>query len=102
MKFIEHCNETEKLFGQTFDYVHKWLDEFAFLPDGLGGTRFNAHHRKYRHHLAGAEEVFEKWGREAYEAAIRHIKSDLQTGEGLKENEELPKNEQDYVRKGFF
>lgn len=102
MKFKAHCEESIRLFGKPFEEVHKWLDEFVRLPDGLGGFRFNIYHRKHRHHLAGAAEVEKMWGREAYEAAIRHIKSDFIAGGGFKEGDELPKDEADYVKKGFF
>lgn len=104
MKFKEHCEESVKLFGESFDYVHQWLDHFAHYPssDGTGRWKFNPYHRKHRHHLAGAQEVKEKWGDKAYEAAIQHIRSDLVLGEGLKENEPLPNDENDYIKRGFF
>ncbi len=102
MKLQEHCKHAKETFGEEFDYVHKWLDEFANVKDKNGKTKFNAYHRQHRHHLAGAEEVRAKWGDKAYEAAIQHIRDDLMSGECLRESEPLPKDEKDYVRKGFF
>ena len=102
MKHKEHCEESIRLFGNPFHEVHSFLDEFANLPDGLGGFRFNVYHRKYRHHLAGAKQVEEKFGRLAYEAAIRHIISDLKAGGGFMEGDEIPLDEEDYTKKGFI
>jgi len=102
MKFQEHCEESIRLFGKPFEEVHRWLDAYAQLIDENGVIHFNAHHRKHRHHLAGANEILETMGRAAYEAAIMHIKSDLQSGGGLVEGEDLPKDEKDYIKKGFF
>ena len=103
MKHKEHCEESIRLFGKPFAEVHSWLDEFSHLPDGIGGIRFNAYHRRHRHHLAGAEQIKEMFGQEAYAVAIRHIISDFVSGEGFKEGRDtIPKDEKDYIRMGFF
>ena len=102
MKFKEHCDESIRYFGEPFEQVHHWLDHFAVYFSVTGEHKFNPYHRKYRHHLAGADEVEKKWGRKAYEAAIRHIISDFILGGGFREGDELPKDEKDYVKKGFF
>ena len=61
--FDQHCEESVRLFGEPFEEVHKWLDEFAGLPPH--GMR----HRKFRHHLAGIDEVRKRWGERADEEA---------------------------------
>jgi len=102
MNHYKHCEHTLKELGETFDYVHRWLDEFSHTVDEDGRVSFHMYHRKYRHHLAGAEEVRQKWGDKAYEAAILHIRDDLVSGGGLRPNESIPLDEKDYVKKGFF
>ncbi|MFZ4768609.1 MAG: hypothetical protein ACOYLO_00415 [Ferruginibacter sp.] len=103
MKRKYHCEESIKLFGESFDYVHQWLDAYAFLTLEDGTKRFDSYHRKKRHHLQGAEEIRKNWGDKAYEAAIRHIISDFTEGKGFKEGRDgLPENEQDYIKKGFY
>ena len=102
MKRKEHCEESIRLFGKPFNEVHAFLDEFANLPNGDGTYRFNVYHRKYRHHLVGAKLVEEMFGRQAYEAAIRHIISDLKAGGGFMEGDEIPIDEADYIKKGFI
>jgi len=95
MFFEEHCSESILLFGEPFEKVHKWLDEFA------GSPQYGMKHRKVRHHLAGIEEIRGKWGDKAAEAARRHIISDLKM-EGWTETDPIPKNETDYVKMGFY
>lgn len=95
MKFEEHCAESKFLSGEPFDYVHRWLDEFAGKPP------YGMRHRKLRHHMQGIMEVEKMWGPKAAEAARRHIISDLMT-EGWKEGDHFPLNEVDYVRMGLF
>jgi hypothetical protein len=94
MRTDDHCAESLRLFGQEFRKVHEWLDE-------LFGTPIGARHRRKRHHLAGVEEVRRRWGDRAAEAARRHVMSDLQ-GEGWRETDPFPRDEQDYVSMGFF
>ena len=45
--FSQHCAETTTILGQSFEEVHRWLDEFAGKPP------YGMRHRKLRHHLAG-------------------------------------------------
>ena len=33
MTFKEHCDESVRLFGNSFDELHIWLDEFAGTED---------------------------------------------------------------------
>ena len=94
MKFGDHCAESVRLFGEAFEEVHRWLDEYAATPLG-------ARHRRKRHHLAGIEEVRRRWGDRAAEAARRHVISDLQE-EGWRETDHLPADEKDYRRMGLF
>jgi hypothetical protein len=93
--FVQHCAETVARLGRPFEQVHLWLDEFAGKPP------YGMRHRRVRHHLAGIEQVRKLWGDEAAEAARLHVVADLK-GEGWKESDPFPKDEQDYKRMGFF
>jgi hypothetical protein len=95
MKLSDHCKESITLFGEPFEEVHKWLDEFA----GKEGIGFR--HRKYRHHLKGAEEVRIKFGETAFHVALQHIKSDLKD-EGWSEKDGIPKDQEHYQKMGLF
>ncbi len=90
-----HCQESIRLFGQPYEAVHRWLDEFA------GSEKYGFRHRKVRHHEAGIAEACRLFGPEAGKAAKQHVISDLKT-EGWKEGDPFPKNEEDYVRIGLF
>jgi uncharacterized protein DUF6915 len=93
--FEDHCAESERLFGEPFEAVHKWLDEFAFKPP------YGLRHRRLRHHQAGIDEVHRRWGDQAAAAARQHIVSDLKM-EGWTNGDHFPRDEQDYVRMGLF
>lgn len=67
-KFEKHCQDSIEKFGESFEEVHLWLDEF-FEEQG-------SKHRDVRHHENGVEEIREKWGEKAAEAAILHIQAD--------------------------
>lgn len=95
MTFLEHCEQAEKTFGNRFDYVHNWLDEFAGKPPH--GMR----HRKFRHHLEGIETIRKLWGDDAALAARQHIESDL-AQEGWTKKDHFPKNQIEYMRMGLF
>ena len=90
-----HCQESISLFGKPYEEVHRWLDEFA------GSQKYGFRHRKVRHHEAGIVEAGRLFGQEAEKAARQHIISDLKT-EGWAPGDSFPKNEEDYVRIGFF
>ena len=97
MRRQEHNEATCKRLGQDFDEVHRWLDEFH------GHPRFATRHRKVRHHWAGIEQVRERWGDQAAEAAKFHILDDLRTGEcELADESDIPKDEADYVHRGYW
>ena len=93
--FVQHCEQSRRLFGKAFEEVHLWLDAFAFKPPH--GMR----HRKIRHHQAGVEEVRRKWGDQAAAAARQHVVSDLEM-EGWNPGDHFPADEKDYVRMGLF
>jgi uncharacterized protein DUF6915 len=93
--FAEHCAESIRLFGEPFEEVHRWLDEFAGTPP------YGMKHRKKRHHEAGVNEVRRLFGEPAARAARQHIISDLKM-EGWTESDPFPKDEQDYVKMGLF
>ena len=69
--FDQHCHESELRFGQGFEEVHRWLDEFAGRPP------YGMRHRRVRHHEAGIREARALFGEIAGEAARQHIIADL-------------------------
>jgi hypothetical protein len=91
----KHCEESEQLFGQPFEKVHRWLDEFAGSP-GIGMK-----HRRKRHHEAGIQQAVKLFGEPGGRAARQHIISDLKE-EGWTERDHFPQNEEDYVKMGLF
>jgi Domain of unknown function (DUF6915) len=93
--FVEHCEESKRLFGKPFKEVHLWLDEFAGKPPH--GMR----HRKKRHHEAGIQQAVELFGDLAGQAARQHVISDLKM-EGWTESDHFPRDEEDYVKMGLF
>jgi len=93
--FEEHCQQAIVKFGQPYDQVHNWLDEFAGIP------KYGMRHRRVRHHLEGIRLVHEIFGDEAASAARQHIIADLKE-EGWLESDPFPVDERDYVRIGFF
>jgi len=93
--FEDHCAESLRIFGEPFERVHIWLDEFAGSPE------YGFRHRRKRHHEAGIREAADLFGEEAAEAARVHILSDLR-GEGWTERNRFPMDEADYVRMGLF
>lgn len=95
MTLAEHIAESITLFGEPFEEVHRWLDEFAGTPE------YGMRHRCKRHHLSGIEEVRGKWGDTAAAAARAHIISDLRQ-EGWTKADRFPRDEADYVRMGLF
>ena len=95
MNFEDHCEESERLFGNRFEEVHKWLDEFAGTPE------YGMRHRKMRHHHDGINQVIKLFGEEAGKAAKQHILSDLKL-EGWSETDPFPKDREYYVKIGLF
>ena len=87
--------ESLHIFGQPMPEVHKWLDEFA--SGGVCGMR----HRQYLHHLAGIQEAGKRFGPLGASVARQHIMSDLKM-EGWTEDQGLPMDRADYVRRSFF
>lgn len=70
-----HCQDCIEVFGEDFKYVHKWLDEYAKKYNQF---TYLEYHRKFRHHNKGVEEVIEKWGYYAGQAAKLHIIRDYE------------------------
>ena len=93
MKLESHCETSLKLFHDEFRDVHLWLDEFF--------ATLGARHRRKRHHQKGIDEVRNRWGDKAADAARQHIIDDLK-GEGWVEGDHFPRDEDDYVRMGLF
>ena len=80
-------------FGQAFEAVHRWLDEFAGKPP------YGLRHRRVRHPEAGIREARALFGEVAGEVARQHVISDLKE-EGWTENDPFPQDEQDFMRIG--
>lgn len=96
MTFEKHCEESLRLFGDRYEHVHNWLDEF------MGTEKYGMRHRRVRHHEAGIREAVRLFGPDAEKAARQHIKSDLME-EGWRENEhDFPRDESHYVKMGLF
>ena len=66
--FEQHCSDCRRELGETFAYVHQWLDALFKV---LGPK-----HRSVRHHAGGVEQVRKMWGDRAASAAEIHIKRD--------------------------
>lgn len=96
MTFEEHCQESERLFGERFEGVHRWLDEFMGTPE------YRMRHRKVRHHEEGIRQVLELFGEKASQVARRHIMSDLMLEGWVEGVHPFPKNERDFVRMGLY
>jgi hypothetical protein len=93
--FEKHCEESIRLFVQPFEEVHRWLDQFQGTP------KYGMRHRRVRHHEAGIQEAIRIFGEKAGLVARQHIISDLKE-EGWTENDPFPKDEQEYMKIGFF
>ncbi len=90
-----HCEESIRLFGNAYEEVHQWLDEFA------GSEEYGYKHRRIRHHEKGIDYIRQFWSHEAAAVARQHIISDLKE-EGWTESDHFPKDEKDYVEMGLF
>jgi hypothetical protein len=93
--FENHCHESMLRFGQPFEEVHRWLDEFQGTP------KYGMRHRRVRHHEAGIREAIGLFGGAAGEVARQHIIADLKE-EGWAEGDPFPQDEEDFVKIGFF
>ena len=93
--FEKHCEESIRLFGQPFEEVHRWLDQFQGTPE------YGMRHRRVRHHEAGIQGAIRIFGEKAGLVARQHIISDLKE-EGWTEIDPFPKDERDYMKIGFF
>ncbi|MCC6873562.1 MAG: hypothetical protein IT378_04565 [Sandaracinaceae bacterium] len=94
--FEAHCEESVQLFGDRFEHVHLWLDEFAGTP------AYRSRHRRARHHEAGLREVERLFGPAAVPVARRHIITDLE-GEGWQQDRDVfPADEMHYKRLGYW
>ncbi len=82
--------ETKNVFGEAFEEVHLWLDEFQGTPK-----------YRMRHHEAGIQEAIGLFGENAGHVARQHIISDLKE-EGWTEADPFPKDEQHYGKMGLF
>lgn len=95
MKPEGHCTESVRLFGEPFEEVHQWFDQFS------GSAEYGMRSRTKQHHLQGMLEVERLFGRKVAEAARQHIISDLKE-EGWTEADHFPSDEGDYMSMGFF
>jgi hypothetical protein len=94
-KFEDHCQESIRLFGDPYEEVHRWLDEFQ------GTERYRMRHRRVRHHEAGIREAVKLFGEQAGAVTRQHIISDLKE-EGWTERDPFPQDEAHYVKIGLF
>lgn len=94
-KFEAHCQESIRLFGDPYEEIHRWLDEFQ------GTERYRMRHRRVRHHEAGIREAGKLFGEQAEAVARQHIISDLKE-EGWTERDPFPRDEVHYVKMGLF
>ena len=74
-KIETHMEDCDKVFGKSYEEVHRWLDEYT--------KKFPIHvylekHRMFRHHAEGVEEAIKKWGFYAGQAAKLHIIRDYE------------------------
>ena len=69
-KIKTHNEDCLSVLGETFEHVHKWLDEYAKKYSPM---IYLERHRQYRHHAKGIAEVKEQWGFYAERAAKLHI-----------------------------
>jgi len=65
-----HIKDCEKILGNGFEEVHKWLDQYAKKYNPFLMLEY---HRQFLHHAKGVEKVKEKWGFYAEQAAKLHI-----------------------------
>lgn len=94
MKKEEHEAECVKVLGKPFTEVHLYLDQFF--------KTYSWKHRCKLHHKWGIELVRRQFGEEAAKAATLHILSDL-GGEGFPRDEELiPRDEEEYKKIGLM
>lgn len=91
----KHCEAAKIEFGNSYEEIHKWLDEFC------GVEQYRSRHRRVRHHEQGIREAGEIFGEYAEDIARQHIVIDLKE-DGWKESDHFPIDEQDYVRMGVW
>lgn len=89
MNFEEHCQRSLQLFGNRYEEVHKWLDEYATNYPHSEMYK----HRKYRHHKEGVEEARERFGELEAKAAEDHIRCDCEGELPTKEDYNIPEYE---------
>ncbi len=64
----EHCRDCQAELGESFAYVHKWLDELQ--------EEYGPMHRPFRHNTDGVAQIRRRWGKKAARAAEIHIRRD--------------------------
>lgn len=65
-----HIEDCERILGNDFVHVHKWMDELAKKWNPF---IYLEYHRQFRHHAEGVKYVKKKWGEYAEKAAKLHI-----------------------------
>lgn len=86
MHFEDHCQTAEQAFGQRYEEVHRWLDEFASRYPRSEKYK----HRKFRHHQEGVEEARHLFGDLGALVAEQHIRLDNEGWLPEKKDYELP------------
>ena len=69
-KIKTHNEDCEAVLGESFEHVHRWMDELAKKYNPFIHLEY---HRQFRHHAEAVAYVKEKWGFYAERAAKLHI-----------------------------
>ncbi len=86
----EHCRITQRAFGDAYEHVHRWLNEFE------GKAPYGMKNRRVRHHEQGIDAVRQLFGDTAAEVARMHIEMDL-LEDGWNFGDPFPRCESDYA-----
>lgn len=69
MHYLEHVASSLRVFGQSFSFVHKFLDHYF--------KEYSIAHRMLLHHKKGVDLVVAKFGEDARQPAEQHIIEDV-------------------------
>ena len=95
MTFEEHCQKSVRLFGNPYEHIHLWLDEFA------GTAKYGYRHRRKRDHAEGMCRAVRDDVASGNLLSFRAKQCDL-IQEGWTEKDCFPRDEADYVRMGLY
>jgi predicted glycoside hydrolase/deacetylase ChbG (UPF0249 family) len=69
-KVETHIKDCEHVLGESFEHVHRWLDELAKKWNPMIHLEY---HRQFRHHAEGIAYIKKRWGFYAERAGKLHI-----------------------------